>query len=185
MSYLVYFYKVLCLVLVLFSCSYLLAIFWHILIFDIEDLESRTLDVYHGSSTFYSYYAFSESSDVITPLVKLCYFAVTTLSTIGYGDFSPKSVPEKFVGAFVLLLGVCVFSIVLSRLMDILGEFRKIEKVGEHKLLSKWIAMLSKFNHGNPLSKDTIIQIECFFDYYWTNNRMSPFNEEGTKKFAS
>lgn len=48
--------------------------------------------------------------DVITLVVIQCYFALTTLSTIGYGDLYPVSVPEMFVGIVFMLVGIVFFS---------------------------------------------------------------------------
>ena len=89
-------------------------------------------------------------------LVRIWYYAITTLSTIGFGDYSPKSVNEKILGCLVLLFGVAVFSIIMNNLMDIFRKISSLEKVGAPKDLSKWIAMLSKYNNGLPMSKDTI-----------------------------
>lgn len=116
-------------------------------------------------------------------LVVVWYYAITTLSTIGFGDFSPKSVQEKLLGAFILMLGVAVFSIIMNNLMDILRDLKSIDQVGDHKDLSKWIAMLSKFNGGNPLSKEIITNIEDFFDFYWSNNKMIAFQSDIDKRF--
>jgi len=55
------------------------------------------------------------------------YYAITTLSTIGFGDFSPVSVSEKFLTAAILLFGVVVFSIIMNNLMEILRNFKAIE----------------------------------------------------------
>lgn len=38
------------------------------------------------------------------------YFAFTTLSTVGFGDYYPVSDTERLTGAFVLLFGVATFS---------------------------------------------------------------------------
>jgi len=38
------------------------------------------------------------------------YFAFTSLSTVGLGDIAPKSNTERFVIAFLLLIGVVTFS---------------------------------------------------------------------------
>ena len=111
------------------------------------------------------------------------YYAITTLSTIGFGDFSPKSVKEKVLGAFILMLGVAVFSIIMNNLMDILRDLKSIDVKGEHRDLSKWIAMLSKFNGGHPLSKEIITTIEDFFEFYWSNNKMVAFQSEIDKRF--
>ena len=47
-------------------------------------------------------------------LMKVWYFALTTLSTIGLGDLSPVSIQERFLGAFILLIGVAFFSFILG-----------------------------------------------------------------------
>jgi hypothetical protein len=42
------------------------------------------------------------------------YFAFTTLTTIGLGDLYPVSDIERLVGAFLLLIGVATFSIIMG-----------------------------------------------------------------------
>lgn len=54
---------------------------------------------------------------------------------------------------------------------------------GHPKDLSKWIALLSRFNNGNPLTKDLITKIEDFFDYYWAKNRLAALNTEHGERF--
>jgi hypothetical protein len=44
------------------------------------------------------------------------YFALTTVSTTGFGDLYPKSDFERLVCAFMMLSGVSLFSYVLSQL---------------------------------------------------------------------
>jgi hypothetical protein len=111
-------------------------------------------------------------------LVKEIYFAITTLSTIGYGDFHPVSQMERGIAAFILLWGVTIFSFIMGQFIEILMNYKSLWKVGHHKDLSKWIALLSRFNNGNPLNKELITKIEDFFDYYWLNNRMSAIENE-------
>tara|TARA_B110000285_G_C15101202_1_gene605101 strand:+ start:1549 stop:1737 length:189 start_codon:yes stop_codon:yes gene_type:complete len=45
------------------------------------------------------------------------YFAFTSLSTVGFGDFYPINDHERLVGAFVLLGGVAAFSYILGELI--------------------------------------------------------------------
>ena len=42
------------------------------------------------------------------------YFAFTSLSTVGFGDFHPRSDTERLVGAAMLTFGVAIFSLVMS-----------------------------------------------------------------------
>ena len=44
-------------------------------------------------------------------LMKVWYYAITTLSTIGYGDYSPVSTQERIMASFILMFGVAVFSL--------------------------------------------------------------------------
>lgn len=64
-------------------------------------------------------------------------------------------------------------------------NYNQLWMVGNHKDLSKWIALLSRFNNGNPLNKELITKIEDFFDYYWDNNKLSALTTEADNRFIS
>ena len=51
------------------------------------------------------------------------YFAFTTLSTTGLGDYYPVSDIERLVGAFILLIGVAIFSYIMGELLTMLIKF--------------------------------------------------------------
>ena len=42
------------------------------------------------------------------------YFTFTTLSTVGFGDYHPRSDIERIVGAVILFFGVAIFSIFMG-----------------------------------------------------------------------
>lgn len=104
-----------------------------------------------------------QEQDSFIVLIKIWYYAITTLATIGFGDFSPKSTLEKIVGSIVLLFGVVVFGIIMNSLIMILLNFKGVDIQGEHTNLTKWIAMLSKYNGGKPMDKEVINKIEDYF----------------------
>ena len=174
-------YKIFRLVIIIFTSSYFLGILWHIWVCDIErpgltPLEDGSLPDFFGNTDKFGSCELIETGP--QRLIKMWYFALTTLSTIGYGDFSPVSVQERLIWSFVLMIGVAVFSLVMGQFIDILMNYKKLGQVGEGKDLSKWIALLSRFNNGNPINKDLINKIEDFFDYYWTKNRMAAIKSE-------
>jgi hypothetical protein len=103
---------------------------------------------------------------------------LTTLSTIGYGDFLPKQQNEKIFVSIILLSGVTIFSLIMNNLMDILSNFKDIGKEGDTKNLSKFVLLLAKFNNGLPMSRDIITKIEDFFDYYWVNDILRALKTE-------
>ena len=45
------------------------------------------------------------------------YFAFTTLTTVGFGDYYPINNIERLAGAFVLLFGVACFSFIMGELL--------------------------------------------------------------------
>lgn len=59
-----------------------------------------------------------EDLDLIEPnenkLVLCLYFMLTTLSTVGYGDYFPRTVAEKLLGSLVMIIGSSIFSMVMS-----------------------------------------------------------------------
>jgi hypothetical protein len=58
-------------------------------------------------------------------LIISTYYACTSLSTVGFGDYTPRGEVERFVGAFILLFGVAINSLVLGNLLEILGDFKE------------------------------------------------------------
>ena len=185
-------YNLVSIVFIIFALSFFLGIGWFIYVKDFQNWQNiEFYDVFQGYQCFYTEegkgWIQDDGSDLDENkiLVRIWYYAITTLSTIGFGDYSPKSVNEKILGCLVLLFGVAVFSIIMNNLMDIFRKVSSLEDVGAPKDLSKWIAMLSKYNNGLPMSKDTIQQIETFFDYYWTCNKLNAFSTELDKRFMS
>jgi hypothetical protein len=53
----------------------------------------------------------------------MMYFAFTSLSTVGFGDFNPRSNSERLFCAFILLFGVAIFSYIMGIFIEILGTY--------------------------------------------------------------
>ena len=50
------------------------------------------------------------------------YYALTSLSTVGFGDYVPKSDLERGICIFMLVFGVTIFSICMSQLLEIVYD---------------------------------------------------------------
>ena len=59
------------------------------------------------------------------------YFAYTTLSTVGFGDFNPRSDYERLICILVLLLGVAIFGLIMGNFLEIIDKFRTLDSVIE------------------------------------------------------
>lgn len=116
--------------------------------------------------------------------IKLIYYALTTLSTVGYGDFLPQNIAEKLVMSFILLIGVTIFSLIMNKLMDVLKDFKEIGLTeGKNtRDLAKWVGLITRINNGKPLEKDIVDKVEDFFEFYWANDRMRTLKSHADKR---
>ena len=48
------------------------------------------------------------------------YFSMTSLSTVGFGDFNPRSDGERLACSMALLFGVAIFSYIMGHFIEIL-----------------------------------------------------------------
>lgn len=53
---------------------------------------------------------FTDNSD-ITNIPEAIWWAIITITTVGYGDYVPKSFPGKIIGALSLVFGVLLLSL--------------------------------------------------------------------------
>ena len=87
--------------------------------------------------------------------IVLIYFAFTSLSTVGFGDYAPRSDLERAVGAFMLLCGVAIFSYIMGNFIDILDKYRVFnQEIEDGEGLSKFFGTLFQFNNKVNMKKD-------------------------------
>lgn len=122
--------------LLIFFSSYILGVCWLVLCELQESVIDKVLyvdftDKPEGENPYTERFLvmFGQNYDAdtnATPmnrLITVTYFAFTSLSTVGFGDYHPRSDIERFCCAFILLFGVAVFSIIMGSFIEILEEF--------------------------------------------------------------
>jgi len=190
----IYFYRIIQIIIIIISCSYFLGIFWRIFVHEIIDWEHwDTWDVYNGQESFYANpdFGFVDEEGIHAngsrQNIMLSYYALTTLSTVGYGDFLPQNYAEKLLMSFILLIGVTIFSLIMNKLMDVMKDFKDIGYTEgcNPRDLAKWVGLLAKINNGVPLRKDLVTSIEDFFDFYWANDRMRTLKSEADQRITN
>ena len=88
----------------------------------------------------------------------------TTLSTVGLGDFNPKSDVERLVLCVILLLGVTCFSYIMNVLIAIVQEVQHATSESEEsQALSCWLLLLKHFNKNKPLPAEMTTYFETYF----------------------
>lgn len=150
-----YFLKIVRLVVIILALSYFFGIFFLVVceaVLDfqyevkIQDFREGTVNMDDLPELFLTYFGFDKLNSY-EMLIISTYFACTSLSTVGFGDFTPRGNVERFLGAFILLFGVAIFSIVLGNLIDILGDFKEFHKdIGDGESLSLFFGTIKYFN---------------------------------------
>ena len=105
--------KVIKLVVFIALVSYFLGMFWYIYC---KHMEAEILGEHEG---FISYFNIDEMSDFKKGVV-VTYWAFTTLSTVGFGDYYPITDEERIFISFILLFGVIIFSYIMNQLTNVL-----------------------------------------------------------------
>ena len=101
--------------------------------------------------TFYNVYEMEDNSKSLN-LSIVVYFMFTTLSTVGFGDYNPKSEIERVIMTFILLVGVACFSFIMSQFIEILLAFQKVTAANEDsEMMARWLLLLKNFNNNKPL----------------------------------
>ena len=78
-----------------------------------------------NSITFITYYGF-ESKDALTKFISMVYYTMTTLSTIGFGDYRPWADEERLFQVIIFISGVSIFSYLMGVFIEILKKFQQL-----------------------------------------------------------
>jgi hypothetical protein len=74
------------------------------------------------------------------------------MSTVGFGDFNPRSNVERLFTAAMLVVGVAVVSYLMGNLLEIIGQMGEInDDFNDGDKLTKFFGLLSRFNHDKPV----------------------------------
>lgn len=83
------------------------------------------------------------------------YFAFTTLSTVGFGDFHPKTDFERVFCVFMLIIGLNIFSVFVDSLLEQAQDLKTItfSDDSEEEHLLRFFGVLKKFNCNTSFNK--------------------------------
>lgn len=114
-----YVYRIFRLIIIAIIFTYFIGCFWYM---SSEVLNYETSKDEDG--TFITKFGLEDLSDY-HKLVISCYFALTTLSTVGYGDYHPISNVERIIAIFIMLVGVAFFSYNMGSFIEFIQNYQK------------------------------------------------------------
>jgi hypothetical protein len=165
-----YFFKIVRLMIMASILAYVLGCVWYLICLSV--FNNRFSIGYPQESTFFTYYKIYQKP----PLKKLmlsCYYVLTGLTTVGYGDYNAQNEYEKIFGITVMFLGVAIFSYVMSEFSDQINVYNKtFGDRDQGSALRSHISLLNEFTPNQPFNNELITKIEKHFKFFWKNNRM-------------
>ena len=118
-----------------------------------------------------------KSKTMVQEAIALTYFGFTSLSTVGFGDYNPKSNVERIFIALALLFGVAIFSYIMGNFIEILDSFKLLTaEIGEGEKLAQFFGILRKFNRNKEVDLQLRREIEKFLQYKWDTDSNYTFD---------
>lgn len=112
-------------------------------------------------------------------LTLMVYYASTSLSTVGFGDYYPISDNERLFTVIILLFGVMIFSYIMGEFINILESYRNLEAdLDDGEQLQKFFGLLKWLNHDEPINYELKTKIEAHFNYKWVNDKNQAIDDE-------
>ena len=117
-------------------------------------------------------------------LIFSMYYMVTTLSTVGYGDYFPTSIGEKIFAIVIMMIGVTIFATVMNNFMQMfLALTIPADRTNNEDNLTRWFSMIKRirmqpFGEGTDISVELKEEIENHFRYFWENDRVASLLEK-------
>ena len=176
-----YFFKIIRLMIMSSLVAYILGCVWYLICLKV--FEHRFNVDYPDEETFFTKYKIYKKTP-IKRLMLSCYYVLTGLTTVGYGDYNATNDYEKIFGITVMFLGVAIFSYVLSEFSDQINIYNTtFGEKDKGTVLHNHISLLNEFCTNQHFSEELIKKIKNHFKFFWRNNRM--FSIDKNDKYLS
>lgn len=99
------------------------------------------------------------------------YFMLTTIATVGYGDFLPLNIYEMAFISCVMLFGVGLFAVIMGSFNSAIAYYVEANSTGDYLgELNSWLDSIERAHRKLkvPLKNEII----AYFDYYFNKDRL-------------
>ena len=99
------------------------------------------------------------------------YWALTTLTTVGYGDITPVNKVEKLYALFTLLVSALVFGYLLSSLGAMIAAIDRQSAISDEKMDE-----VKEYMRWRKLPRELVARLRRYYNFYYS--RKAVFDEE-------
>lgn len=118
MFFLMNLFKIWNLILITLTIIYFIGCTWFIIS---DNLNSDYNN--EAMNTYVTYFGLESMPYDFDRFITSCYFAITTLAVIGYGDLYAKTNIEKIFDMFIMIFGVAFFAYIMGNFISIVRQF--------------------------------------------------------------
>ena len=112
-------------------------------------------------------------------VIRCMYYIMTTLTTMGFGDYLAYSSYERVVSLIFEMFGVALYSYIMGNFLEIMQSYDKkfgsTDKSAEFQI---WFALLDRFNNGRRIDNAIEAEIEDFYIYFWDEYKLSDLTKD-------
>jgi voltage-gated potassium channel len=88
------------------------------------------------------------------------WWVMTTVTTVGYGDFYPHTIPGKLLGIFLFIFGIGFISILISKIVDAFFIFQRNKEAGKMKFLGSSHFVIIEWSRNAELAIQEILNTD-------------------------
>lgn len=104
--------------------------------------------------------------DKLLEYVKAVYWGFTTLTTVGYGDISAKTIPQMMYACGIQVMGVGVFGYILSNVASLLA---RTDAAREHHMDN--LDRIDTFMRTHHIPQELRTKIRAYYHYMWEKKK--------------
>lgn len=105
-------------------------------------------------------------NDKLLEYVKAVYWAMTTLTTVGYGDIAAKTPYQMLFAAFTQLTGVGIFGFILSNVASLLS---RLDAAREHHMDN--LDQIETFMNSYDIPVNVKSKVRAYYHYIWKEHK--------------
>lgn len=118
-----------------------------------------------GPSTWFAAEGLA-GSDVYRIYLRSIYWALTTLTTVGYGDITPESNLETVFTMGVMLMGVSMYAYTIGNIASLIANLDHKNAVFRQKMDA-----MNRYMSYRDLPSDLQLRVRQYYEYLWSFNK--------------